>query len=72
MPPPVSGSVGEADWVAVAVVRGAAALTALRDLSFDGGSAVGSISDASTPENSATRRVSEVNSMALRNAISRL
>src|SRR5208282_5626264 len=34
--------------------------------------ASGSTSDASTPANSATRRVSELNSMALRKAISRL
>ena len=64
MPPPVSGRPGEVDGAAR---RRRAARSLCGDAAVDG-----SIAPASTPANSATRRVSVVNSIAFRNAISRL
>ena len=64
MPPPVSGRPGDGDD------EGRAAGTEARWLC--GAAADGSIAPASTPENSATRRVSVENSIAFKNAISSL
>ena len=73
MPPPDSGRPGEADALAAAGFRVAspsASACLSRGERVDGFAA--SISAASMPENSATRRVRVLNSIPLRNATSSL